>query len=764
MAGNREAYAHWMRRAIEHSQRKEWAEAAEAYRRVLHEFPTNLAATIGLGKAWVELGQLQLALKACERAVQLAPRDRLALASLADVQERLGLLAEAATTYGMLAEVAVQEGNLQSAVDAWMRATRLAPEQTEAYRQLAQTLERLGRLRQAAAEYVSLGTIYERRKEWDAARTCYQEALRLDGDNSAARARLQALQLTTQPDGKSVSSTSAERAIRDTAELLALDSDESQRTIENDSPFERARRAALQQLADIVFATEGDLSPNLNLLPLIIQGIDRQMRGQLREATETFHKVLETGYHHAALFFNLGVLYYEQHQHQSAIEAFRRSLRDQAFTLGAHYALGLTYWAAGMADRALEHFVEVARIVELTIVPPDRIEQVNQAYQQLSRYMTRLDGQETEIFVKTFTQFFSRPGWELLAQQARHNMDKLANEDVPQTLVEYLRSPETAVIVETLALVGELEKRRMLATAAEQCLYAISRAPTHLPLYLRLAKLQAAQGHYEHASALYMSVVETLRVRGESQRALQICQEVLAQWPMDARIRAKYIALLLEEDAIEAALEQYLILADSYYQLAEVERALEQYEKALRVVPRSSERVKWELQILHRMGEIFVQRVEWERAAWAYESIVALAPHDEIALQRLVDLYFKQGRNSAALQTLDRLCQVYYRQGKFGAIPDVLRDWVRIYPDEMGLRARAAEAYATRGLTQQAITEYTALVRLQLQAGLRDDARETLKTILKLGPEQPEIYHRLLARLHGDEPTPTAGPLSVSDG
>ncbi|MGC8880349.1 MAG: tetratricopeptide repeat protein, partial [Anaerolineae bacterium] len=322
-----------------------------------------------------------------------------------------------------------------------------------------------------------------------------------------------------------------------------------------------------------------------------------------------------------------------------------------------------------------------------------------------------------------------------------------------RTLAEYLRSPETGVIVDTMALVAELEGRQMLATAAEQCLYAISRAPQHLPLYLRLAEIQAAQGRYEQASTLYMSVVETLRVRGERQRALQICRSILERWPMDVHARAKLITLLVDCDVIEEALEQYLILADSYYQLAEVDRALEQYEEALRIVTRSPERAKWEVQILQRMGDILAQRMEWERAAWAYESIVALVPHDELAYLRLVNLYFKQGRSSAALQSLDRLCRLYYKQGKVDAIPGILRDLVRTYPDEMGLRARAAEVYATQGLTRQAIVEYTALVRLQLQAGLRDSACETLETILKLGPEQPEAYRRLLSRLQGDEVT-----------
>ncbi len=757
MAGDHKAYVQWMRKAIQHSQRSEWTAAAEAYRRALSEFPTDLAATIGIGKSWVGMGQLQLALKAFERATQLAPGDRLALESLADVQERLGSLQEAAATYYRLAELASQGGDSEAAASAWTRVVRLAPERIEAHQRLISTLERLGRHRQAAMECVSLASIYERRKEREKARACYQEALRLDTDNSLARARLEALSsfeilATGSLVGTPPSPDSADKTTGDAVELLNFDDIEDEGAMVKDDPFERARRRALQKLADTLFAAEDKDSTTLTLVSLISQAIDRQTRGQLDDAIEFFRRALGAGYNDTALSFNLGCLYYERQRYEDAIEAFRHSMRNSEFALGSHYALGLTCWAAGMVDRALEHFLEVIRTVDLAVTDPEKIQEMNLAYQRLTdRYLARRDSQEAKTFVNTLTRFFSHPHWELLAQQARHNMDRVAAREAPRTLAEYLQSPETGLIVDTMALVEDLVEHNMLATAMEQCIYAISRAPDHLPLYVRLAELQTLQGYHEQASALYMSIIDSYRVRGDLRQAFELCRAVLEQSPMDVNARSKLITLLSEHGGIdvEEILGQYLILADTYYQLADLDRALEKYEEALRLVARSSQRTTWEVQILRRMGDIFIQRVDWIRATWAYESIVALLPDDEQARLRLVDLYLKQRRSEAALQSLDRLCESYYTQGKFHAIPDVLRELIRVHPDEMGLRARAAELYAAQGLTKQAIAEYTALSRLQLEAGLRDKARKTLETILKLGPEQPELYQRLLIRLQG---------------
>jgi tetratricopeptide (TPR) repeat protein len=152
---------------------------------------------------------------------------------------------------------------------------------------------------------------------------------------------------------------------------------------------------------------------------------------------------------------------------------------------------------------------------------------------------------------------------------------------------------------------------------------------------------------------------------------------------------------------------------------------------------------------LHRMGDIYNQRVDWAQAAKAYAAIVALVPDDERAQLALVDLNYKQGQNNKALESLDALLGIYQRAGKTQRVLEVLREAVQSRPEEMGLRARLAAVYARQKMVRQAIAEYDALGEMQLEAGLREDAARTIQTIISLGPDDVEGYRRLYSQIKG---------------
>jgi tetratricopeptide (TPR) repeat protein len=257
------------------------------------------------------------------------------------------------------------------------------------------------------------------------------------------------------------------------------------------------------------------------------------------------------------------------------------------------------------------------------------------------------------------------------------------------------------------------------------------------------------QGHTEEAITKYLTVADVYQMRGDFQQAISIYQKILRLAPMDVRVRTKLIGMLVSRGEADQALEQYLILADVYYQLAQVDSALEKYSEALRLAPSSANEVTWKVDILHRMGDIYNQRVDWARATKAYESIVVVAPDDERAQLALVDLYYKQSQNDKALRSLDILLGFYQSAGKAQKILAVLRETVQTHPEEMGLRARLAAAYARQGLTKQAIAEYDALGEMQLEAGRREEATRTIQTIINLGPDDVEGYRSLLVQIKG---------------
>lgn len=752
MAGNHEKYEQAMRAAYDHSWNQNWEAAIKAYKQALTESPKDLAATLGLGGAFMEMGQTQVASKVFERAVQLAPHNTGALAKLAGVQERLGRLDDALVTHTMTGQAFAQQGKLEEAADAWLQASRLAPDQAEAHLQLAQILEQLDRSAQAAAEYTKLASIAQHQGDVDLAIEHCQNALRLDPDSSEALGLFESLQSTREPGTVGFwdeLGSEADRSVPTGEAIFSFESLTEQET-DGHSPMEHAQRCALQELAALLFESDADGSPDLATVALVGQAIDQQTRGVLDDAIENYRALLKGGLTRTAVFFNLGMLYLERMRYDEAVEAFRRSMRDKAYTLGSHYALGLTYRAAGNIDRSLEHLIEFVKAVDMETIRPDQIEGLTATYQQLSdRYIAKGDTEKANTFIVTLLKFFSAPNWERKAHKARQRMDSLSESHGLMTIAEYLEAPETEIVVSAMVLTGEYMRRNMLMTAAEECFRAIQKAPSYLPLHVRLADIFLKQEHTQEAIDKYLVISDVCQIRGDSQQAIDIYQRVLRLAPMDVKVQAKLIELLIMRGEVEQALEHYLSLADVHYHLAQVDLALEKYNEALQHASNSGDETGWKVNILHRMGDIYNQRVDWAQATVAYESIVTLSSQDERAQLALADLYFKQGENEKALQSFDSLLGVYQSTGKTQRILDVLQEAVQTRPEEMGLRSRLAAAFARQGMTREAIAEYDALGEMQLEAGLREEAARTIQTIISLGPDDVEGYRHLFSQIRG---------------
>ena len=189
-------------------------------------------------------------------------------------------------------------------------------------------------------------------------------------------------------------------------------------------------------------------------------------------------------------------------------------------------------------------------------------------------------------------------------------------------------------------------------------------------------------------------------------------------------------------------------MADSYFQLAQVDRALEKYNEALRVATSVENSGVWRVEILKRMGDIYNQRFDWSKATVAFEELTKIDSQNEQVQRELVDLYYKQNRSDQALANLDILLAMYQREDPPKAL-DLLRELASVHSGDMSVRQRLAVAYAQNGMNREAITEYDALGEMQLEQGLRDQAIQTIQAILNLGPDDVEGYRRLLAKISG---------------
>jgi tetratricopeptide (TPR) repeat protein len=757
MVGKRNVFEEAMKRASTYAWDKQWSKAIAEYKRALAEFPDDLTALVSLGMAYLESRQLEEALSAYQKASQLTPNDPLAWARVADIQERLGRLDEAAETYVAMANTYVEQKAMGKAIETWLRATRLAPDHLVAHLSLAEAYTKQGKVRAAVGEHLALARILQRRGQPKKAIQQCRFALELDPRSAQAHATLEALRA-----GKSV------KEVQPTPIPAVIEVGEA-KEIEEDkkgSPVDTARQKALMELAETLFEEhpvedavadvtafiEGrrarETAPKLTqgqIDAMLGQAIDSQTRGGIDKAIANYSRLVEAGVDQPAVHFSLGLLFQEKRQLDAAIRELSLTTRHREYGLASHFALGECYRAQGKIEDALEHFIEVLKTIDLQTVQRDQADDLIQLYDSLAEtYTAKGDRDKVTTFLDSLVVFLSGKGWQDKVMEARRRLDSVAEEGVTRSLAEILEVPGSEEVLASMATSQEHIKRNMLLTAIEEIHRAIEMAPTYLPLHLRLAEVFVRQERLEEAIAKYMAVAEVYHTRGDDRQAIGVYKQVLKMSPMDVNVRARMIDLLVNRGEMDQALEQYMSLADDYYQLAQIDKALEKYNEALYLASRASNERTWKVQILHKIGDINLQRVDWRRATAAYEEIKALSPDDEKVRTYLFDLYQKQGQMNKALAELEELVKYYQAKGQPQKALSVLKEAIQLRPQEMSLRALLAQVYVQQDMKREAIAELDALGEMQLEAGLRDEAVQTVKQIIALEPANVEAYRQLL--------------------
>jgi tetratricopeptide (TPR) repeat protein len=741
LAGDKKIYEKAVKEGLNYAWESEWEQAVESFERAVAEMPDDPVIHNHLGLAYLEMEQYEAALEAYHKASRLSPDDPAPLMRIAEVHSRLGKRHAAADTYFTLAQIHQRQRAWTEAIKALQNAIQFYPEHLPSHMTMAEIFTQLDRPQRAAREHLNLARLLHRQGQVDKAMEQCHLALDLDPRNAEARALGEALRLGVPMESLEVVPPPAEEGV---------------------SPADMARDKALEELAGIPFeetpvgpaegvAVVEPPQPRLSrpqIDALIAQAIDFQTRGLIDEAIACYTKVIDAGVDRPAAHFNLGLLYQQRLRFEPAVSELTKAVRHPKYTLGGHFALGECYRALGRIDDALEQFVQVLKIVDLGTVQREQADDLIQLYDALAdSYAAKGDREKALEFTNSLVEFLSSKGWEDKAREARKRIDSMSDEGMTMSLAEVLAVPSAENVLSALSLSQEYMKHGALTAATEVCYRAIESAPTYLPLHLRLAEIFAQDGRVDDSVNKYQAVADLYIVREESRQAIGVYKRVLRLMPMEVAIRARLIDLLISFGEIDQALDQYLALSDAYFQLAQVDKALEKYAEALRLVPRASDERRWRIRLLHKMADVQVRRAKWREAFPLYRQLIVLDPDDERAWLHLIDLSYKLGGDRKADQEVVAMLNGFHSRGESERALSLLQEAVRLHPQQMALRARLARAYIDAGMREEAITELDMLGELQLDAGLRDQARATIRFIISLKPDKVEAYEQLLSQL-----------------
>lgn len=751
MAGNRRAFDKRMKKAAGYAAKKSWSKAIQEYNRALAEFPTELPALVGLGVAYAGAGELESARIIFQDLRSILPENVEVLSHLAAVEERLGDKETSAALFMELAALHEKQDELDRAVDAWAHVVHIHPTMLEAHRKLAHAYHELGERQKAAAAYVALASALQAEQRTEEAVQNLQVALKLDPDNEDARSLLGSVQAVQRSeerleDGRSSGPVAAVRRAawaelaRVLFEDISLDMMSDTDVVPEDERYSVGDAEAIQMGRSEVIAVLG-------------HAVDADSKGETREAIHAYQQVLRAGVDRVAIHFAIGLLYKLEGSLEEACRHLSVTTFHPDYALASHLALGECYQSHGKLDLAIKHFLLALQVADLQTVDETRAEEIIALYSSLIdgyQYEGALHREEVIVeFIRSVRELFRDHSWLERARKWRALLDGLSVHGVTLSLAEGMGVGGFDDMLTALAEIQHLVDSGMALTAREECYRAIEKNPTYLPLHLQLADIFVRQGLLEDAVSKYLTIAEVYLVWGNPVQAANVYRLILSMAPLDVKVRSKLIDLLVNQKEIEQALEQYLALADAYYQLARVDKALEKFNEALRLARRSSSEKAWRLKILSFMADLYTQKVEWDKAVKTYEEILTVDPTDDQAALQLMDLHFKQGRAEQAMSELQKLLDRYKADGRRDKVIEVLREAVQQYPGEMSLRARLSQAYLEQNLKQEAIVELDALGEMQLEAGMRDQAIQTIRLIISLEPANVKAYKQLLYHLLG---------------
>ena len=167
----------------------------------------------------------------------------------------------------------------------------------------------------------------------------------------------------------------------------------------------------------------------------------------------------------------------------------------------------------------------------------------------------------------------------------------------------------------------------------------------------------------------------------------------------------------------------------------------------MRLAQRINAEPKKRAEIMHRMADIDMSRLDLPSALRTYEQIKGIEPNDERARRSLIDLHYRRNNPGEAVKELDGLLRIFAQNRRGDLIVGTLEELVTRMPNDMALRSRLAAVYRQIKRIPDAVAQLDALGELQLEAGMIPDACATIKQIVQLQPNDSTQYRDLLLQL-----------------
>ncbi|MBT3240948.1 MAG: tetratricopeptide repeat protein [Chloroflexi bacterium] len=750
---------------------QEWSDAADLYRKAVEQNPSNPMAITSLGLALYELKKYSEALVCYKRAAKISPEDPLSIEKMADIYQRMDDIDQAIDSSMQAADLHLKIRDAEKAIENWKRVTKLDPKHLKAHSRLAVVQDRLGRKQQAIQEYITLAAYLQEFGQVGEALQAVKKAVESDPNNVDAQEALKLIENNKTLPKPTIKQLGT--GLEDFDSVLGIEDSSSSFHVNQDSPnpVAEARQKALIALAGLLFDVTDeniDLDENSNKgLMSILKGkvdvddidfnkvsvhlglaIDYQSRAADGKAAKELRKAIDYGLTFPAAYFNLGLLYHRLGKKEKAQPYFEQSKLDSEYELASHLLIADYFNDEDNYLDANRQYLRALKIADLSVVKPELFDILGEQYDRLIDSVSLDDDQETLAQLnKNIEELLIQTNWKHQVKQARSQLPSAITGTLVVSLAEILTQPESTEMVQTMSSVYQIARQGFYRSAMEEAYNILSVSPNYLPLHIYMGELLMRQNRTKEAIKKFTTVSTAYFTRGEERRGIELLRRIVDIVPLEVSVRHRLIKRLLSLDNVNDAIREYIKLAEVNYSLAKMDLARDTYESALIVAEEHQAEDSLKIEILHKIADIDLQRLDWREAVEVYKQICKINPEEEQARIQLIEVNLRLGEPVESNSELDSYLFYLSSNGNDDDAITFVNKIIDSNPEMLYARKCLAEIHQQIGQTKEAIVQWDKVAEKSVAKGEMEGAKEALRAILMLNPEDHNRYRTMLQRL-----------------
>ncbi len=686
----------------------EWEQAVVLYQRALQVDQKQATAWLGLGYAQLGLGNLQEAFRAYQQAAQLQPQDPIPLEKLANIAAQLGYTDQAARYAFFAAELFLKNRDVPKAIENLLFVTRCKPDEVKARQFLAKLYEKSGEISKAVQEYLILAGIYQRNNQVDQAiqlLSHLQQSYPTRSEIQEAFHKVQQGQFLPLPQVEI-----PQKGLKKISRTPSVGTKEISPEAKLD-PVAEAHQYALRELAGLIFEIEAEGTPEgrgnrsswmssgrglfakqsdpakiVKYLGAFLSAVKTENEA---EAVSELEKAVQAGLSHPSADFEWG--YYRYRKDENAIKALQRAGKSPAYTFAANLLMGCAFHLFGHKREAVRAFLNALRLADGRTLKAQQAAEIDRLYEPISEaILSQSDEAVYDKVIEGVQDLLLRKDWRDHLEATRRQLNPQQEDGATELrpVGEVFTQSGGYRLIGAMASIQALAKSGHLRSAMEEAYYAFDLMPNYLPLHLYMGELLVQMGLMEEAFMKFYSVARSYEVRGEIEQAIRYYQRATDISPLNTTARQKLIQVLNGSGRLEVALQEYIHLGEVYYNLADLRRARETYLQAYQLAQDAQLEKRWAVMLLHLIGDLDRQNLEWRQALSVYEQLRQVDPEDEQTRLQLVDLNLRLQREPQAIVELDDYLNLLRQKGLIGRAQEFLNQLMVEYPDWAILRRR----------------------------------------------------------------------------